>query len=449
MADVDLAKLGPLFYTGASRFLQANPHFVRAMVAASSSCPIHASEDIHDATGLKLWSRGRSIDHRLLERLSERKLRKPIEVCVYAADPVASAAIAQAIEIKVTGSPDLMHVLGSELARVLNIVEAIVPSPTELMLLSVMRHGCGDMMGHAALVCAISLAVAAAIGVHADLMRPLARAALLHDVGEIYLPPLPVESPVRLGSDRIREIRTHVVIGAQVAIELARSGQAVGHLIALSHERLNGSGYPRGLGVDDLPLPAQALLFAEAIARLLGSETNGLRRAAVAARLVPGEFATDMVNWVSRHGRSGPPVSTPEASIATVGAELRQIHGQLAQALVMVKLPMRETNAVRATAARWLEAIEALIWVLRAAGIEDALSCGMDLEPQDEIEGVELTVLVQELRHRIGTLQLGIELSLADTPELASSSLVIELLKVLGSRGDGAGEGAAEATPPP
>jgi HD domain-containing protein len=449
MADVDLAKLGPLFYTGASRFLQANPHFVRAMVAASSNCPIHASEDIHDATGLKLWSRGRSIDHQLLERLSERRLRKPIELCVYAVDPVASAAIAREIEVRVSGSADLMQALGSDLARVLKVVSGIVPSPTELMLLSVMRHGCGDMMGHAALVCAVSLAVAAAIGVHADLMRTLARAALLHDIGEIYLPPSPVDSPVRLSSDRIREIRTHVVIGAQVAIELARSGQAVGHLIALSHERLNGSGYPRGVGVDDLPLPAQALLFAEAIADLLGSQTNGLRRAAVAARLVPGEFAPDMVDWVSRHGRSGPPASTPEPSTAGVGAELREIHGQLAQALVVVKLPMRETNAVRAAAARWLEAIDALIWVLRATGVEDALSCGMNLEPQDEIEGVELSVLVQELRHRIGTLELSVELSVADKPELASSSLVIELLKVLGSRGERAGEGAAEATPTP
>ena len=85
--------LAPLFYTGVSRFLEANEHFVRAMVAASAHCPIHASEDIVDANGMKLWARGQPIADRLLERLSNRRLRKPIELCVYASDPIAAAGI--------------------------------------------------------------------------------------------------------------------------------------------------------------------------------------------------------------------------------------------------------------------------------------------------------------------------------------------------------------------
>ena len=83
MSEVDPKQFGRLFYTGTSRFLDSNEHFVQAMLSASSHCAIHASEDIYDINGLKLWASGQPIGDRLLERLSHRRLRKPIELCVY------------------------------------------------------------------------------------------------------------------------------------------------------------------------------------------------------------------------------------------------------------------------------------------------------------------------------------------------------------------------------
>src|SRR5450631_1510634 len=107
MTNVKEGQLGHLFFTGASSFLEANENFVQALVGASAHCAIHASEDIFDANGLKLWAGGQPIGERLLDRLSNRRLRKPIELCVYAADPIAAAGIAETIEARVAGSPDL------------------------------------------------------------------------------------------------------------------------------------------------------------------------------------------------------------------------------------------------------------------------------------------------------------------------------------------------------
>jgi hemerythrin-like metal-binding protein len=432
MADVDPTRLGQLFYTGASRFLEANEHFVNAMVSASSHCSIHASEDIFDANGMKLWARGQPIGDRLLERLRKRKLRKPIELCVYAADPIAAAGVAEAIEAKVSESMDLRAALETDLARVLKVVGSLLPNPTELMLLSVMRHSKRDMMGHAALVSVVALTMAAMVDVHSEVMRTLARAALLHDVGELYLAPALFESPNPRSAAQIREIRTHAAIGAQVAIELARAGPTIGHLIALSHERLNGGGYPRGLRVHDLSLPAQALLFAEAMASPLESGANGLQRAAVAARLVPGEFDSEMVNWIVRCGQAIPAEPQSNLSAEAVGLDLRQVHALLARVLVLLNVPaVRETAKVRAAAAQWLTAVEALMLELRRTGVEQAVLCGLNVEPQNNTEMIELSVLGQELLYRIRTLRLQVELAQADIPELGSSSLVLELLEAL------------------
>jgi len=432
MSESEQARLGPMFYTGASRFLEANEHFARVLVDASSQCAIHASEDIVDANGLKLWAAGQPIGDRLLERLSNRRLRKPIELCVYAADPVATAGIAATLEAEVSGSRELSLVLAESLPGVLREVGTIAPNPTELMLLSVMRHSGRDMLGHAALVCAVALATAEMAGTHPDLIRILARAALLHDVGELYLEPALFEPPGMHAPGQVREIRKHASIGAQVAVELARVGAAVGHLIGMSHERLDGWGYPRGLKASELSKPAQALLFSEAVVSMLGSGSNGLKRAAVAVRLVPGEFPVEMVNWIVRCANARPATRQEGVSASAIAIDLLQIQALLTRLrpLLVERLP-GETTAVRSAAGQWSIAIEALIDELRRTGIESAISCGMSVEPQDDTEFIELSVLSQELLYRVRELRLRIEVAQSESPELTTSALAIEVLELL------------------
>jgi len=427
----DAARLGSLFFTGTSPFLVANGNFVQALVAASSHCSIQASEDIFDATGMKLWAGGNPIDSRLLERLSDRKLRKPIELCVYAADPVAAAAIGKTIEARVAASEDLAAVVDTNLGAVLQVVKSFVPNPSELMLYSVLRHGSRELMEHAALVTALALAAAMRAGVHPDLLTPLARAALLHDVGELYLPAELFDGPGPQALDRVRDYRTHADLGARVAFELAHCPRTVGQLIAMSHERLDGWGYPGGLHALDLPLPGQALLFAEGMVPLLESGINGLHCAAVAARLIPDAFPNDMVSWIGNCAQARPLPQVDLADAQSVGLELRQVASLLARILVLLKVPMGETSAVQAASAPWLAAIEALIKVLNKAGIEEAISCGIDVSPQGAREMLEMSALTESLLDRIRLLRTRIEQSVADTAELGASALVVELLAAL------------------
>lgn len=432
MTQIDTARLGPLFYTGASRFLVANENFVGALVQASTLCAIHASEDIVDANGLKLWARGQPISERLLERLSSRKLRKPIELCVYARDPVAAAGVAEIIESVVERSEDLHALLSPRLEAILGLVRGYAPNPTELMLLSVMRHGGREMMDHAALVCAVAIAGAQILDVHPDLLRPLVRAALLHDVGLLYLPESLFAANAVRESAQMREIQTHPVIGAQVIVELAGAASSVAHLIANSHERLDGRGYPQALAMVDLSLPAQSLLFAEAMAPLLTGGSNGLRRAAVAARLVPGEFPGPLVNWIVQCGATRPVVRPDDIDAEAVVLDLQQIHSLLSGvSRLLASAQARETTAVRAAAAPWQQSIEVLRHELRSCGVDSALSRHGDIDPQQDGELLELAVLNQELLHRIRALRVSVELARSESPDLACSSLVIELIEAL------------------
>jgi len=312
-------------------------------------------------------------------------------------------------------------------------VRAIVPNPTELMLFSVMHHCGRAMFEHAAMVTAVALAAGDVAGMHPDLRRPLARAALLHDVGELYFPQAIFTRFPAASASQVREQRSHAVMGGQVAVELARSGKLVGDLIAQSHERLDGWGYPLGLKVAELSLPAQALLFAEAMLRSIEFDANGLRRAAVAARLVPGEFPRQMVDWIVRCGNSRPAHTLAPGFTGAIALGLYQAHSVLTRTRLLLERPdsRHETTAVQLAAARWLTAVQALLDELRRTGVDSALACRMDIEPQDELEEIELGVLAQELLYRVRELCDRVVLEQAESTQLAASTLVIDLLDIL------------------
>lgn len=91
-------------------------------------------------------------------------------------------------------------------------------------------------------------------------------AGLLHDIGKIAVPLDILESPGKLSHQKMDLMRKHVVytekiIRGLVNDELCR--MAVRH-----HEKLDGSGYPRGLHANDLTIPERILAIADIFSAL-------------------------------------------------------------------------------------------------------------------------------------------------------------------------------------
>jgi putative nucleotidyltransferase with HDIG domain len=87
-------------------------------------------------------------------------------------------------------------------------------------------------------------------------------AGILHDIGKIGLPDAILQKPGPLGKTELAEIRTHPEIGAQIL-----SGRGLEDLrgwVLAHHERPDGTGYPRGLTGDEIPLEAKILAVGDA-----------------------------------------------------------------------------------------------------------------------------------------------------------------------------------------
>lgn len=90
----------------------------------------------------------------------------------------------------------------------------------------------------------------------------MAVAALFHDVGKCFIPVEILQKPEALEPAETRYILRHPLDSGRML--RAEFGEAVAETAMNHHERLDGSGYPRGLMAEDIGLPARVIAVADA-----------------------------------------------------------------------------------------------------------------------------------------------------------------------------------------
>jgi putative two-component system response regulator len=92
----------------------------------------------------------------------------------------------------------------------------------------------------------------------------LLHAAPMHDVGKIGIPDRILQKPGPLEPDEWKIMQSHVMIGAEIIGDHEGGMLALASQIALTHhEKYDGSGYPRGLRGDEIPLAGRIVAIAD------------------------------------------------------------------------------------------------------------------------------------------------------------------------------------------
>jgi PAS domain S-box-containing protein/putative nucleotidyltransferase with HDIG domain len=118
--------------------------------------------------------------------------------------------------------------------------------------------------GHERRVGEISAAIAAEIGLDANVQSGLRVAGSLHDVGKMILPAEILSKPSKLWAIEYEMIKMHAEQGYEVLKDIDFPWP-VAEVARQHHERTNGSGYPRGLKGDEILLEARILAVADVV----------------------------------------------------------------------------------------------------------------------------------------------------------------------------------------
>jgi PAS domain S-box-containing protein len=118
--------------------------------------------------------------------------------------------------------------------------------------------------GHQRRVSDLATAVAREMGLPPDQTSAIHIAAMVHDVGKIYVPAEILSKPSKLTEIETTMIRTHPQAGFDV-LKTVDFPWPVAEIVLQHHERLNGSGYPRSLAGDEICLEARILAAADVV----------------------------------------------------------------------------------------------------------------------------------------------------------------------------------------
>lgn len=100
---------------------------------------------------------------------------------------------------------------------------------------------------HSFQVTLYSIAIAEELGYSAEDLRLIGIGALLHDVGKLMVPKEILTKPGRLTNDEFETMKMHTRYGFDLLRNLHSISLLVAHCAFQHHERIDGSGYPRGL----------------------------------------------------------------------------------------------------------------------------------------------------------------------------------------------------------
>ncbi len=118
--------------------------------------------------------------------------------------------------------------------------------------------------GHQKRVAHLAVAIAGDLGLGEERIEGIRLGSMIHDIGKIYVPSEILSRPGRLSPAEFEIIKSHSQVGYDI-VKGVDFPWPVADMILQHHERLDGSGYPRGLRDDAIILEARILAVADVV----------------------------------------------------------------------------------------------------------------------------------------------------------------------------------------
>jgi putative nucleotidyltransferase with HDIG domain len=118
--------------------------------------------------------------------------------------------------------------------------------------------------GHSRRVTAYTIVIARAMGLPPEQIPTIARGAFLHDIGKLAIPDAILCKPSKLTTEEMAIMKEHCFKGYQIVKKIPFLVEAC-EIVYSHQERYDGTGYPRGLKGEEIPLGARIFSVADTL----------------------------------------------------------------------------------------------------------------------------------------------------------------------------------------
>ncbi|MEQ1743297.1 MAG: HD domain-containing phosphohydrolase [Candidatus Nitrotoga sp.] len=394
-----------------SELHNVNPHYLERVVDLNTSYDVSASEDIFDANGMKLLAKGAKIASGVQEKLIRHKLKKPLENSIALTDGVTIDKVVEIAKQLLEEVAPLKLLLDSAPSKIFPIdpISRISLNSSTITLLTMAYNSEGQRaFKHTVMVALISTILGIRSKCSSDEISTVAHAGLLHDVGEMYLAPEYLKSAAHLKPEDWKYVVVHPKVGQLVLQEFTTYPSKVARAVGEHHERLDGSGYPDQVIGNKISREGAIVAAAEALGGIFMNPNSPLQRATMAMRIVPGEFAADLVSLISSTAQSSSleVQGSNRKPLSELAPNLQNLHDKLLNTMSLCETisvsPLVKNNVAYLALQQVVHRIQVIKRSLASSGVGSCL-----LEPHLVLSEVapeillELEVVSRELQWRL------------------------------------------------
>ena len=380
-----------------------SPAFVKAVTQLGQRRAVVTRGAIFNQQGVKLLEGGVQIDAKLYDRLVSHHLSAPLDESIDTDTPVTGALLREACEAAMARLPffALLGPPGRVRSMLLQAIEAIpLPRPVAFQL-TLMRETRPTLFEHSVLTAVLCAHLVREGGAPIHDMMVAATAGLLHDLGMLHVDAQTLDSGVRLNGDERRPLYVHPVTASMLIARFRDYPKHVARAVLEHHERLDGSGYPRGLVGDAISPLGRLLSLCDVVTAMFdGDRLHPEHRVSLLLRVSPRQFDAALVPSIQRLLRELPPnPNEVEGALAESVERLRVLANLLIQwhAAAADAAPQVDASgqAVLKIVADQAETLQRMLF---EAGItpEQLSLLAQDTEPDAQLR-CELWALTQEL----------------------------------------------------
>jgi putative nucleotidyltransferase with HDIG domain len=146
--------------------------------------------------------------------------------------------------------------------------------------------------GHSKRVTAFTIAIARAMGLPREQINTIARGAFLHDIGKIAIPDKILNKPGKLDAEEFKIMKEHAYHGYQIVKKIPFLNEAA-EIVYSHQERFDGTGYPRNLKGEQIPLGARIFSVADTLDAITSDRVYRAAQSLQAAR-------EEIAKWTGR-----------------------------------------------------------------------------------------------------------------------------------------------------
>lgn len=216
-----------------------------------------AEKDIFDHNGVLLLAKGSEIDSHIIEKLKQRVNYNPDSPIKsgYKAEDIANSFV---MRKKIQNS-----MLLEQAAKILSSIIWDSKNKPWWRFVYTLENYVDWLYTHSVDVSLISLMMATELGYDEEKLYNIGLGSFLHDIGNILIPKSFLLKPTTLTDTELFYIKQHCELGISVLSEI-HLPQECTDIILLHHERLDGSGYPKGLKGSELCENVKIVMVADA-----------------------------------------------------------------------------------------------------------------------------------------------------------------------------------------